>query len=51
MTTVTVKVIERLTGKVVELVECKSSREADRVERGMNININYHDYYTVQEVL
>jgi hypothetical protein len=34
-------------GQVKTLGPFKTEREADRAERGVNINLNHHDYYTM----
>lgn len=31
---------------VVREIPCNGTREAERVERGANINLNHNDYYT-----
>lgn len=41
-----VNVRKQETDEVNHTVWCKSEREADRVERGMNINLNHDDFYT-----
>jgi hypothetical protein len=33
-------------GEVVETIECESERSAERVERGVLINMNREDYFT-----
>ena len=40
-----VRVIEWATDKTVKAVQCKSQREAEKVERGMSINMA-SEYYT-----
>lgn len=32
--------------KVVKTVECRSERDAERVDGGMNINLNHEMYFT-----
>ena len=44
-----IKVIEADTGEVVKTLEAVTERAADRAERGLNINLNHSDYYTVIE--
>lgn len=44
-----VKVIKSDTGEVVKTLEAVTERAAERVERGLNINMNHADYYTVIE--
>ena len=46
MDNVTVKIINRDTGEVVEAIFCGSVQEALKVERGININLNHRDYQT-----
>lgn len=43
-----VRVIEISTGDMVKSIDCPSQGTADKVEKGMNININYDEYYTIQ---
>jgi hypothetical protein len=49
--TYTVKVIEIATEEVVTIFTAKSERQAKKIEDGLLININHHDYYTVIEEL
>ena len=44
-----IKVIEANTGEVVKTLEAVTERAADRGERGLSINLNHADYYTVIE--
>ena len=44
-----IKVIEASTGEVVKTLEATTERLADRAERGLSINLNHADYYTVIE--
>jgi len=44
-----IKVIKVDTGEVVKTFEAVTERAAVRVERGLNINMNHADYYTVIE--
>ncbi len=43
---VLVKIIETETGKVVQEIPCNGEREAERVERGANINLNHEKFHT-----
>ena len=44
-----IKVIKADTGEVVKVMEAVTERAAERVERGLNINMNHADHYTVIE--
>ena len=44
-----IKVIKADTGEVVKTLETATERSAERVERGLSINLNHSDYYTVIE--
>ena len=44
-----IKVIKADTGEVVKTLEATTERSAERVERGLNRNMNHPDYYTVIE--
>lgn len=44
-----VKVIKADTGETVKTLETATERAAERVERGLSINMNHADYYTVIE--
>ena len=44
-----INVIKTDTGEVVKTFETVTERAAERMERGLNININHADYYTVIE--
>ena len=44
-----IKVIEANTGEVVKTLEATTERLAERVERGLNRNMNHDSYYTVIE--
>ena len=44
-----IKVIKADTGEVVKTLEAVTERAADRAERGLSINLNHSDYYTVIE--
>lgn len=51
MTQFKVKVIETETGKVVKEMTASSQRQADRLDDGLNINLNHATYHTeVEEV-
>lgn len=43
-----VEVLERATKKVIERIDVSDRGESsmDRVERGLNINLNHRDYFT-----
>lgn len=44
-------IVERKTGKVVETIPCGSLYEAEKVERGICINLNHEGYNTdIEEV-
>ena len=44
-----VKVINAETGEVVKEVECESERQAERMDDGLNINLNHQQFYTLIE--
>ena len=44
-----IKVIKTDTGEVVKTFETVTERAAERIDRGLNINMNHADYYTVIE--
>ena len=44
-----IKVIKADTGEVVKTLEAVTERAAARAERGLSINMNHADYYTVIE--
>ena len=44
-----IKVIKSETGEVVRTLEADTERKAERIERGLSINMNHADYYTVIE--
>ena len=44
-----IKVIKADAGEVVKVMEAVTERAAERVERGLNINMNHADHYTVIE--
>jgi len=41
-----VNVIDRDTNEIVHTVRCRNDREAEKVERGLWINMNHDEYYT-----
>ena len=44
-----IKVIKTDTGEIVKTFEAVTERAAERMERGLNINMNHTDYHTVIE--
>ena len=44
-----IKCIKSDTGEVVKTLEADTERKAARIERGLSINMNHADYYTVIE--
>lgn len=42
-----VEIISYETGEVVESIKCESERKAERVDSGLNINLNHEEFYTV----
>ncbi len=44
-----IKVIKADTGEVVKTLEAVTERAANRIDDGLNINMNHADYYTVIE--
>ena len=42
-----VNIIEEATGDVVETIKAKTEKEAERIERGVEINLNHEKYYCV----
>ena len=44
-----IKVIKTDTDEVAKTLEAVTERAADRAERGLSINMNHSDYYTVIE--
>ena len=47
-TTYTVQIIRDATGEIVREVECGDNRaKAERVERGVLINLNHAEYHTI----
>lgn len=52
MKQILVQIIEYKTNEVVEEIKCKNQRDADRVDRGININLNHDEFYTmIQDTL
>lgn len=41
-----VEIVSYETGEVVKRIECQSERSAERVERGVNINMDGEKFYT-----
>lgn len=41
-----VEIIDCITLEAVERIECKSEREAQRVQDEVNINLNHERYFT-----
>jgi hypothetical protein len=47
-----IKIIELETGEVIETLEANNIRIAERIERGVNINLNHSKFYTkIEEVV
>jgi hypothetical protein len=46
-----VKVIDYETKLVIHSVDCSSEERANKVENGININLNHDMYYTSIEIL
>lgn len=44
-----VQIIEYDTGEVVKQFKPEGKRSAERIERGVNINLNHDKFYTVVE--
>lgn len=44
-----IKVIKSDTGEVVKTLAADTERKAERIERGLSINMNHADYCTVIE--
>lgn len=42
----TVEVLKSDTGEVVKRIECDTARKAEKVDAGLNINLNQCEYYT-----
>ena len=43
-----IEVIDRVTGEVVDVIDCRDAYDADKVERGMKINMDIDRYRTRQ---
>ena len=41
-----IEVVEYESGEVVSRMEASSEREAEKIDRGVNINLNHENYYT-----
>ena len=41
-----IEIIEYVTETVVKRMETTSERKAERIEDGVNINLNHEDFYT-----
>lgn len=41
-----VEIVERSTETVVKRIPCDSERSAEKVERGVNINLNHDEFFT-----
>ncbi|WP_294636575.1 hypothetical protein [uncultured Aquabacterium sp.] len=41
-----VQVIDYQTGEVVERIDAESARQAERIDAGLNINLNHECFYT-----
>lgn len=46
MTKFVVQVIAREEGNVVKEIKCMSEKQAERVEEGININLNHEKFFT-----
>lgn len=44
-----VKVVDSETGEVVKTLEAANERAADRLDDGLNINLNHSKYHTAIE--
>jgi len=40
-----VEIVRTKTGEVVQVLRADSYRSAERIERGVSINLNHDDYY------
>jgi len=45
-----VEIKEMATDKIIKNIECKTERDAEQIERGVNINLNHGEYYTVIKI-
>ena len=41
-----IEVVDETTNSVVKAIDCASQRQADRIESGLNINLNHERYFT-----
>lgn len=41
-----VEIVSFETGEVAKRIECETERKAERVDGGININLNHEKYYT-----
>lgn len=41
-----VEIVEYDTGRIERAIDCESARRAERVDDGVNINLNHDRYYT-----
>jgi hypothetical protein len=41
-----VEIVSYATGEVVKRLKASSERQAEKVDRGININLNHDEYYT-----
>lgn len=41
-----VQIIDADTDKVIDAIPAKTEHSAERIERGVNINLNHEKYYT-----
>lgn len=41
-----VQIIEHRTEKVIKEIECPTERKAEKIDDGVNINLNHENYYT-----
>lgn len=41
-----IEVVDEATNSVVKAIDCASKRQADRIEAGLNINLNHERYFT-----
>lgn len=41
-----VKIIETATGTIEKVFECQSMDRVEKVEEGININLNHSEYHT-----
>lgn len=41
-----VEIVSYDTGEVVKTMDAESERQADRIDRGVNINLNHEKFFT-----